>query len=520
MAVETVTHISDLVVTNPLPGDARGEGDDHLRNLKVGLKTTLPNATRPFYFPRAAAKTADYTVLVTDLEKIFPCDATADHVDITLPTLTTANDGWCCRFVKTDATANQVRIAGTINGETNLNLKKQYEAVNLYWTGTAWLAFRPLVVRDGVVLLPIGTTATRPGTPLKGGLWYNDTTSNLEYTNGTDWFPLLVSLVGANLGSGAIINGTLSESRAGNATTFALKTLAGTDPSATDKVLLAFRNSTLATGNYVYRTVEAALSITITSGSTLGFTSSVGSKLWVVLFDDGGTIRMGVINCLSGNNIYPLGRVPRASSTAEGGLGAADSAHVFYTGTAVSNKAYLVLGSAYYEAGLTAGAWGSAPTILQLWDGGKLPGDVLQTKSAENANYTGLTTLLPYDNTVPTIAEGDEIFSESFTMTSAAHLLRAKVGGMGACNGGGFFALAIFEGSTCKRAGGANSAANEPVRIEEGVIYCPDSSAELTMSVRGGPNSGAITAYLNGISTGRKFGGAASWTFELDEIVT
>ena len=46
------------------------------------------------------------------------------------------------------------------------------------------------------------------------------------------------------------------------------KTLHGDDPSAADPVLLVFRNATLGNGNYVYRTVTSALSLTISSGST------------------------------------------------------------------------------------------------------------------------------------------------------------------------------------------------------------------------------------------------------------
>lgn len=47
MGLESVTHISDLVVTNPLGSDPKSQGDDHLRNIKVALKTDLPNITGP-----------------------------------------------------------------------------------------------------------------------------------------------------------------------------------------------------------------------------------------------------------------------------------------------------------------------------------------------------------------------------------------------------------------------------------------------------------------------------------------
>jgi hypothetical protein len=46
MGLETVTHISDLVVTNPAGAtDFVQYGDDHIRNIKTALKTDFPNIT-------------------------------------------------------------------------------------------------------------------------------------------------------------------------------------------------------------------------------------------------------------------------------------------------------------------------------------------------------------------------------------------------------------------------------------------------------------------------------------------
>lgn len=47
MALETVTHISDLNVANPTVGDPKSQGDDHIRNIKSALKTDFPNITGP-----------------------------------------------------------------------------------------------------------------------------------------------------------------------------------------------------------------------------------------------------------------------------------------------------------------------------------------------------------------------------------------------------------------------------------------------------------------------------------------
>ena len=43
MALESVTHISDLVAANPVLTDSRSEGDDHIRNIKDALLRDFPN---------------------------------------------------------------------------------------------------------------------------------------------------------------------------------------------------------------------------------------------------------------------------------------------------------------------------------------------------------------------------------------------------------------------------------------------------------------------------------------------
>lgn len=226
-----------------------------------------------------------------------------------------------------------------------------------------------------------------------------------------------------------MVNGTITatqNSPVSNAITFALKTKAGTDPSATDIVYFVFRNVTAATGDYTVIQVTAAMSIVVSSGSTLGTASSnVPFKLWLVAFNDAGTVRLGVVNCVLGaatpTSIYPLGQFPIGTSTAEGGSGGADSAQVFYTGTAVASKAYEILAYASYETGVTtAGAWTSAPTRLQLFgDGVPLPGTPINPVTATNVTAT-TTSSSTFQQTSSTIA---------ITPTSAAHLIAIKGNG-------------------------------------------------------------------------------------------
>ena len=158
---------------------------------------------------------------------------------------------------------------------------------------------------------------------------------------------------------GAPSNLGITATVAANALTIAIKGFDGNDPSAGNPVYIPFRSVTAGSGDVDVLVLTAATSVVVSSGSTLGATSAVASTLIVVGFNDGGTFRLGVINPASGIQIID----GIASSTAEGGAGAADSAGVFYTGTAVTSKAYTVLGFVT-STQATAGTWATAPSSV------------------------------------------------------------------------------------------------------------------------------------------------------------
>lgn len=219
-----------------------------------------------------------------------------------------------------------------------------------------------------------------------------------------------------------LVNHSLAVSAAASALTISLKDNAGSDPSAGSPVNGYFRNVTGTTGTLTQLSVTGALSLVVSSGSTLGVTSSTAFRLWVVVFNDGGTARLGVINCSDSTNVYPLAENVLTSSTAEGGAGAADSAGVIYTGTAVTSKAYLIVGYLEWSAtGLTAGAWTTAALayVQSYGFGVKLPGATVQSKFVTSGSAT--TTL----NTAYTATNS----SIAITPTSAANKFRLAASG-------------------------------------------------------------------------------------------
>lgn len=89
-----------------------------------------------------AAKSANYTVLTSDRNKLITFDATAGSVTATLPAAASAGSGFTVAIKKLDSSANAVVIDGnaseTIDGATTVSLTLQYDTVVLVCDGTNW----------------------------------------------------------------------------------------------------------------------------------------------------------------------------------------------------------------------------------------------------------------------------------------------------------------------------------------------------------------------------------------------
>jgi hypothetical protein len=329
-------------------------------------------------------------------------------------------------------------------------------------------------------------------------------------------------LAGAALAYGVgMVNGTLVESRAGNAVTFALKTLAGTDPSPTDPVLFVFRDATAANGGYFFRTVTAALSFTFSSGSSAGMVNATAGRIWIGALDNAGTVDLFAINCRSGNNVYPLGQFPLITTTAEGGAGAATSAQVPYSTTARTAKAYVVLGYASYEAGLaTAGTWNAAPTRLQLYGPNvPLPGQQVQRVSTQFSGVATGNTAIPTDDTIPQSTEGDQYMTQAITPTSAANLLEVDTLANLLSSPAAVVVMALFQDA------GANAlAANWQLSSTSGFFMTlvhtllAGTTSATTLRLRIGPGV-SQSLYFNGSSASRFLGGVFGSRMAVKEIM-
>ena len=124
---------------------------------------------------------------------------------------------------------------------------------------------------------------------------------------------------------------------------------------------LDFRSATLGSGTVNNRILTAAISLVISSGSTLGTTSGVQSRIAVLAIDNSGTLELAAVNLAGGNDLSETGLI---TTVAEGGAGAADADNVFYSNALRSNVPYKVVG--YIESTqATAGAWATSPSTIQ-----------------------------------------------------------------------------------------------------------------------------------------------------------
>lgn len=336
---------------------------------------------------------------------------------------------------------------------------------------------------------------------------------NMGLVPGTD-FPSYAQVALPNMGLAATV--------AGSALTIALKGANGADPSPTNIVNIPFRNATLATGTPVNIAVTAATSLVISSGSTMGFTNATAGRLWIVGFNDASTFRLGAVNVLSGTSIMPL-RDGIYSSTAEGGAGAADSAQVIYTGTAVASKALTILGYMDWAAGLTtAGTWAIVPTRIQLITGSTpLPGTVLQSIRTDLGAASSSTAQIPLDDTIPQVTEGAQFMSQQITPIFSCNLIAVNAQAVFGIAGNSLLISALFKSGSNDAFAVAdvyNDTSGGKRTVTLSGLLLANTASAITLTFRSGNNTGT-TITFNGTAGTRQFGGASNSYMQAQEVM-
>jgi hypothetical protein len=285
-------------------------------------------------------------------------------------------------------------------------------------------------------------------------------------------------------------------------------------PSSGNPVTINFRSSN-ATGSGTFnRTITGALSVVLSSGSTLGFTAAEAGRLYVWAIDNAGTVELALSRT---SDIFPESVL--VSTTAEGGAGAADSAVVMYSATARTNVPCKCIGYIEITTGATAGEWDNAPTKIQVMGPGiKRTGDTVQRQLFSNTTASDFTTQTPCDNTIPQITEGNQIVSGSFTPTSALNKLKFVFQTNVVTSDAGEVAFHLHEGATANalHAIGQTMPATYPYHIRFECEKVAGVAVATTYQARGGPG-GAIHLYTL-LATPIGFGGVNTNSLQITEV--
>ena len=163
-------------------------------------------------------------------------------------------------------------------------------------------------------------------------------------------------------------------------------------------------------------------------------------------------------------------------------------------------------------------------TILKLDDDYALTGAVsgagtiVQVVNVQTgASATG-TTVIPLDDTIPQITEGDEFMTLAITPTSASNKLRIEVLVNCASSTTTDTKIALFVGTTANALSVSDIFGTADWRKQPQIIHYMTAGAtsELTFRVRGGGTNGTFT--FNGYGGARKFGGTFISSITITEI--
>lgn len=146
MAIESATFLSQLVTANPGGGDAKSEGDNHIRLLKTVLQNTFPGVGAAVSFggwhAKADAldtKTGNYTLVAGDDGKALYFNLSG-AATLTLLAAATAGNGYVV-FVVKGPTLDLLTIDGasaeTVNGQATITVGPNEGGI-LLCNGTSW----------------------------------------------------------------------------------------------------------------------------------------------------------------------------------------------------------------------------------------------------------------------------------------------------------------------------------------------------------------------------------------------
>ena len=225
---------------------------------------------------------------------------------------------------------------------------------------------------------------------------------------------------------------------------------------------------------------EPSVAYAVSSGTTLTFTAAPSTN--------------------SGNNIFVY--------------------YLFRTIGTVTHPATSALNATNVTAAGTLTVAGATTLTTKLATTNLATGAVVQVKNVMNFNLVNGTTVLPKDDTIPQKTEGTEMLTLAITPTNANNKLLIVVHGFWGTTTADWLTVALFQDTTANAlAASANYEQGANATNAKGVTHfmTAGTTSETTFKVRVG-NKSSATSSMNGINSGRLFGGIMGSGITITEI--